>query len=76
MLENCNNNDHDVQVELDTHIKEETIKNSGSFSLEDQQHGNIALGRPKRIVKAPIRYDFEDLVSYTLIISSTDPTTF
>jgi hypothetical protein len=29
------NNDHEVQVELDTHIKEETIENSRSFISGD-----------------------------------------
>jgi len=33
--ENYNNNDHEVQVELDTHINEETIENSRSFISRD-----------------------------------------
>ena len=34
------------------------------------------MDRPKRIIKPPIRYGFEDLVSYALITSSGDSTTF
>jgi len=49
--ENYSNNDHKVRVELDTHIKEETIKNSGSSSSKDQQHHSIALGRPRRTIR-------------------------
>ncbi|KAL6314158.1 hypothetical protein AAG906_011900 [Vitis piasezkii] len=45
-------------------------------SSEDQQHHSIAMDRPRRTIKPPIRYDFEDLVSYALITSSGDPTTF
>jgi len=32
---NYNNNDYEVQVELDTHINEETIENSRSFISGD-----------------------------------------
>ncbi|KAL6333028.1 hypothetical protein AAG906_020048 [Vitis piasezkii] len=34
------------------------------------------MDRPRRTIKPPIRYGFEDLVSYALITSSGDPTTF
>jgi len=53
-----------------------TIKNSRIFSLEDQQHDNITLDRPRCNIKPPIRYDFKDSVSYALITRCKDPTTF
>ena len=34
------------------------------------------MDRPRRTIKPPIRNGFEDLVSYALITSSGDPTTF
>ena len=34
------------------------------------------MDRPRRTIKPPIRYGFEDLVSYALITSSGDSTTF
>src|SRR4051812_6802321 len=36
----------------------------------------MASGRPRRTIKPPDRYGFEDLVSYALITSSGDPSTF
>ena len=38
-------------MELNTHIKEETIENSKSSSSKDQQHHSIALGRPRRTIR-------------------------
>lgn len=76
VVENCSNNAHEVHVELDSHIKKKTINNSGSYSSEDQQHDNIALGRPKHIIRPSIRYSFEDMVFYTLVTSNRDSTTF
>ncbi|WJZ97361.1 hypothetical protein VitviT2T_015970 [Vitis vinifera] len=34
------------------------------------------MDRPRHTIKPPIRYGFKDLVSYALITSSGDPTTF
>jgi hypothetical protein len=65
-----------MHIERNTHIKEETIKNSRSSSSEDQQHDNIALGRLKCTFRPPLRYDFKDLVSYALITYNSDHTTF
>ena len=63
-------------MELETHDKEDHARNVGKSSLEDQQHHSIAMDRPRRTIKPPIRNGFEDLVSYALITSSGDPTTF
>jgi hypothetical protein len=42
----------------------------------DQEHDSTRLDRPKRNKRPPIRYGFEDLVSYTLLISSEDSSIF
>ena len=68
MPKNYNNNDHEVQVELDTHIKEETIENSKSSILKYQQHDSIALSRLKCIIRPPIRYGSEDLIFMHLLL--------
>uniref|UniRef100_A0A2N9G064 Uncharacterized protein n=1 Tax=Fagus sylvatica TaxID=28930 RepID=A0A2N9G064_FAGSY len=49
---------------------------------EEESHGNdekldnTKTERPKRNKRPPIRYGFEDLVSYALLTSSKDPSTF
>ncbi|KAL6319820.1 hypothetical protein AAG906_036883 [Vitis piasezkii] len=58
---------------LDGKVVEE---NAGRSSSEDQQHHSIAIDRHRHTIKPPTRYGFEDLVSYALITSSGDPTTF
>ena len=63
-------------MELETHDIEDHAQNAKKSSLEDQQHHSVAMDRPRRIIKPPIRYGFEDLVSYALITSSRDSTTF
>ena len=42
----------------------------------DQEDHNMISERSKRNIKPPVRYGFEDLVSYCLVISSKDPSTF
>ena len=41
-----------------------------------EQHHTLATNRPRLTIRPPTRYDFEDMVSYTLVIISGDPTTF
>ena len=55
---------------------ENHAQNAEKSSSEDQQHHSIAIDKPRRTIKPPTRYGFEDLVSYALITSSGDPTTF
>ena len=63
-------------MELETHDIEDNAWNGGRSSSEDQQHHNIATNRHRHIIRPPTRYGFEDLVSYALITSNGDPTTF
>ncbi|RVX11676.1 Retrovirus-related Pol polyprotein from transposon TNT 1-94 [Vitis vinifera] len=63
-------------VELESHDIEDHARNTGKSSSKDQQHHSIAMDRPRHTIKPPIRYGFEDLVSYALITSNGDPTTF
>ena len=63
-------------MELETHDIEDHARNVGKSSSKDQQRHSIAIDRSKHTIKPPTRYGFEDLVSYALITSSRDPTTF
>ena len=63
-------------MELETHDIEDCAQNAGKSSSKYQQHHNIAIDRHKRTIKPPTRYGFKDLVSYALITSNGDPTTF
>ncbi|KAL6315051.1 hypothetical protein AAG906_030898 [Vitis piasezkii] len=61
--ENCSSNEQLIHVEFETH------------DIEDRHH-SIDIDKHRCTIKPPTRYGFEDLVSYTLITSSGDPTTF
>ena len=63
-------------MELETHDIEDCAQNIGKSSSEYQQHKSIAIDKHRRTIRPPIRYGFEDLVSYALITNSGDPTTF
>ena len=71
--ENCSSNE---QVEFETHVKEDSVQKTRDYSFGDHEHHSIASDRPRRTIKPPTRYDFEDLVSYALITNNRDPTTF
>jgi hypothetical protein len=61
-----------VQVELDeleSHSDEELHSN-------DQEQDSTRLDRPERNKRPSVRYGFEDLVSYALLTSTEDPSTF
>ena len=75
-LKSCSSNEQLIQVELETHDIEDHARNAGKSSSKDQQRHNIAIDRSRHTIKPPTRYGFEDLVSYALITSSGDPTTF
>ena len=62
----------EVQVELDeleSQLDEEPYSN-------DQEHDSTRSNRPKRNKRSPVRYGFENLVSYALLTNSDDPSTF
>jgi hypothetical protein len=65
-----------VQMELETLVQENTSQGTETSTSGIEQHHSIATNRPRRTIRPPIRYDFEDMVSYALVISSRDPTTF
>ena len=74
--ENYSGNEQVVQVELESHVDEDSVQETGSSSSGIHEHHSIASNRPRRTIKPPTRYGFEDLVSYAFITSSGDPTTF
>jgi hypothetical protein len=55
--------------ELESQSNEEPHSN-------DQEQDSTRSDRPKRNKRPPVRYGFEDLVSYALLTSSEDPSTF
>uniref|UniRef100_A0A2N9G8M7 CCHC-type domain-containing protein n=1 Tax=Fagus sylvatica TaxID=28930 RepID=A0A2N9G8M7_FAGSY len=61
-----------VQVELD---ELESQSNEEPHSNDQEQDSTIS-DRPKRNKRPSVRYGFEDLVSYALLTSSEDPSTF
>ena len=66
------NNRSVVQVELDE-VESQLEKESYNGDQEDH---NMISKRPKRHIRPPVRYGFEDLASYCLIISNEDLFTF
>ena len=69
---NNSNSRSTVQVELDeleSHPEEESHNS-------DEELDITRLEKPKRNKRPPIRYGFEDLVSYALLTSSEDLFTF
>ena len=63
-------------MELETLVQENTSQGIETSTLGIEQHHSIATDRPRCTIRPPIRYGFEDMVSYVLVISSEDPTTF
>lgn len=64
------------QVELETHPIEDNVQNAESSNLGDQEHHGLATNKPRRTIRPPTRYGFEDLFSYALIINIEDHTPF
>jgi hypothetical protein len=65
-----------VQVELETPVQENISQGTETSTSGVEQHHSIATDRPRCTIRPPIRYGFEDMVSYALVISNEDPTTF
>jgi hypothetical protein len=65
-----------VHVELETPVQENTSQGIETSTSRIEQHHSIATDRPRHTIRPLIRYGFEDMVSYALVISSGDPTTF
>jgi hypothetical protein len=65
-----------VQVELKTPVEQNTSQGTDASTLGVKEHHIIATDRPRCTIRPPTMYDFEDIVSYTLVISGGDPTTF
>jgi hypothetical protein len=61
-----------VQVEFDE-LESQSDEEPHS---NDQEQDSTRSDRPKRNKRPPVKYSFEDLVSYALLNSSEDPSTF
>src|SRR3954464_420669 len=76
MLESSSSDEYVVQVELEAQERDDTAHEIEGPNSERVEHRGIATNRPRRTIRPPDRYGFEDLVSYALITSSGDPSTF
>jgi hypothetical protein len=76
VLESNSSDKQVVQVELETPVKENTSQGINASILGVKEHHNIATDKPRCTIRPPTKYDFEDMVSYALVISSGDSTTF
>jgi hypothetical protein len=63
-------------VELETLMQENTSQSTKTSTSGVEEHHAIAIDKPRRTIKPPTRYSFEDMISYTLVISSGDHITF
>lgn len=57
-------------------LKENEIYSEKESSTSNQDHHIIAKDKPRRNTRPPVRYGFKDFVSYALVSSSKDPSTF
>lgn len=62
-------------MELQDEDVELTLLDS-QVTTQDTEEASTSATRPMRIIKPHIRYVFEDIVSYALVLSSGDPNTF
>jgi hypothetical protein len=76
VLESNNSDKQVVQVELETLMKENTSQGTEASASGVKEHHIITTNRPRRTIKPPTRYSFEDMVSFALVINNGDPTTF
>jgi hypothetical protein len=65
-----------VHMELENPVQENTSQGIETSTSGIEQHHNIATDRPRRTIRPPIRYGFKYMVSYALVVSNGDPTTF
>jgi hypothetical protein len=73
VLESSSSDKQVVQVEFETSVQENTSKGTKASTSRVKEHHTIATDRPRRIIRPPTRYGFEDMVSYALVISCSDP---
>jgi hypothetical protein len=63
-------------VELETSMQENTSQGIETYTSRIKEHNTIATHKPRCTIRPPTRYSYEDMVSYALVISNGDPTTF
>jgi hypothetical protein len=59
-----------------TLVQENTSQGIGASTSGVKDYHTIATNRTRCTIKPPTRYDFEDMISYALVINNKDPTTF
>ena len=70
------NKQQSIQIELDSFDTDGSQSENQLDQQQQLQQESIATGKPKHNIKPPVRYGFEDLVSYALSTTSGDPSTF
>jgi hypothetical protein len=65
-----------IEVEFDEDNLPSDKDNDEDDSQQQEEPYSISRGRGKRVHKAPQRYGFEDMVSFTLITSSGVPLSY
>ena len=58
---------------LDSERAESSSSKPSSSTSGEEQHYSLVRDREKRTIKPPSRFGYEDLTSFTLLISSGDP---
>jgi hypothetical protein len=69
-------NSSDKQVELETPVQENTSQDTEVSTSGVKEHHTIATNRPRCTIRPSTRYGFKDMISYALVISNGDTTTF
>jgi hypothetical protein len=49
-------------VELETNVQENTFQGTKTSTSGIEQHHSIAIDRPRRTIRPPVRYGFEDML--------------
>jgi hypothetical protein len=76
-LDNVSFSDMGKELKVaETLVQENTSQGTGVSTSRVKEHHTIATNRPRRTIRPPTRHGFEDMISYTLVISNKDPTTF
>jgi hypothetical protein len=57
-------------------MKKNTSQGTEVSTSGVKEHHIIDTDSPRRTIRPPTRYNFEDMVSYALVINNRDPTTF
>jgi tRNA U34 5-carboxymethylaminomethyl modifying enzyme MnmG/GidA len=62
-----------VQIDTSAKLVEELVQYIVDKNIFEEQHYNIAKGRQRRHIKAPVKYDYANLANFSLnVIENLD----